>query len=214
MQTFHPVFVHFPIALAILAAALELAGAAFKHDGLKQAAAWNLRFAFLGALAALRTGFQAEEGVPHESAAHEIMELHETLAIVFTCVAGALAALSFFFHKPAVAKLRPVYALLLVAAAVTVGYGGHLGGTMVYEHGIGTETLEQLQRARIEAQQPPAVDAKEPAYLALVAAGKCIVMPEEDIDERLSVEYDGATYYFCCKKCIRKFNEDPQAYLK
>ncbi len=40
----------------------------------------------------------------------------------------------------------------------------------------------------------------------------CIVTGEE-ADPELKVEYKGKTYYFCCKKCIKKFNSNPEKYL-
>lgn len=41
----------------------------------------------------------------------------------------------------------------------------------------------------------------------------CIVSGEE-ADPNLKMEYKGKTYYFCCKKCIKKFKENPEKYIK
>lgn len=38
-----------------------------------------------------------------------------------------------------------------------------------------------------------------------------------DVDETksiLKVDKDGATYFFCCTKCVKKFKSDSQKYLK
>ncbi len=36
---------------------------------------------------------------------------------------------------------------------------------------------------------------------------------DEEVDERFSVEYQGKTIGLCCRKCKRKFEENPQAYI-
>lgn len=41
----------------------------------------------------------------------------------------------------------------------------------------------------------------------------CIVTGEE-ADPNLKMEFEGKTYYFCCKKCMKKFKDQPQKYIK
>lgn len=41
----------------------------------------------------------------------------------------------------------------------------------------------------------------------------CVVTGEE-ADPELKMEYKGETYYFCCKKCLKKFKENPAKYIK
>lgn len=41
----------------------------------------------------------------------------------------------------------------------------------------------------------------------------CPVTPEEPAESWYTTEYQGQTIGFCCKKCIRQFNADPEAYL-
>lgn len=36
----------------------------------------------------------------------------------------------------------------------------------------------------------------------------------EKIDKKISYEYNGKTYYFCCQACIDEFKEDPEKYIK
>jgi len=43
----------------------------------------------------------------------------------------------------------------------------------------------------------------------------CPVMPDEPIgDKPKTVVYKGQEVSLCCKKCVKKFNEDPEGYLK
>jgi hypothetical protein len=37
----------------------------------------------------------------------------------------------------------------------------------------------------------------------------CPVMPEEEVDPSLYVEYKGKKIYVCCKKCAKRVEEDP-----
>jgi YHS domain-containing protein len=40
----------------------------------------------------------------------------------------------------------------------------------------------------------------------------CPVMKDEKIKEGVTVEYKGKTIGFCCKRCVAKFNKDPEKY--
>jgi YHS domain-containing protein/uncharacterized membrane protein len=41
----------------------------------------------------------------------------------------------------------------------------------------------------------------------------CPVLTDEKSDPALMVEYQGKKVYFCCGKCLRKFNAEPEKYL-
>lgn len=41
----------------------------------------------------------------------------------------------------------------------------------------------------------------------------CPVMPDHKAKAARSVEYKGKTYGFCCKSCIKKFNQNPEKYI-
>jgi uncharacterized membrane protein/YHS domain-containing protein len=41
----------------------------------------------------------------------------------------------------------------------------------------------------------------------------CPVTPEELAETSITTEYHGKTIGFCCKSCLRKFNQDPIAYV-
>ena len=40
----------------------------------------------------------------------------------------------------------------------------------------------------------------------------CIVSGEE-FDSKITADYKGKTYAFCCKKCLAKFTKDPEKYV-
>ena len=69
-----------------------------------------------------------------------------------------------------------------------------------------------------EEAKPKPDDKKEAPKtekkLANPIPGKCPVMPEEDADPDITTEVDGKTYSFCCNKCVRAFQANPDKYLK
>lgn len=59
------------------------------------------------------------------------------------------------------------------------------------------------------------------AFAGLAMAGdeageKLCPVSGEKIDPATAVELEhaGTTYQFCCKKCLRRFEDDPESYLK
>ena len=40
----------------------------------------------------------------------------------------------------------------------------------------------------------------------------CPVLTDERVDPEISTEYEGGRVFFCCKKCLKKFQADPAAY--
>ncbi len=61
------------------------------------------------------------------------------------------------------------------------------------------------------AADKPAAAADKPA-VELAANTKCPV-GGEDIDKEVSTLYKGKTVYFCCDKCIEKFNAEPEKFV-
>jgi len=149
----HPLFVHFPIALLLATLVLDvvvLAGRRKAADGSEKRLLCEacsgavLLLAALGGLAAVATGFLAEDAVEAMSTdaeLHTLLERHETAALVTFGIALALAVWRLVgrLRLPG-GPVRWVYLGLLLAACVLVGVTGHLGGSMVYGHGVGVQT--------------------------------------------------------------------------
>ena len=57
------------------------------------------------------------------------------------------------------------------------------------------------------------------AKTALVTKGtgtpvnKVCLVSGEDIDSKITADYKGKTYAFCCKTCLKKFTKDPEKYI-
>jgi len=123
----HPLLVHFPIALVMVAAAFELAAMITKDERWRAAAVVNVRaaaaFAFLAAIAGWRMA-----SAPDTTAS--LLEWHRWLGT--TGAAATLgAALATLKHtRPSLASLAFRGALFL--AATLVAATGHVGGLMVW----------------------------------------------------------------------------------
>jgi YHS domain-containing protein len=42
----------------------------------------------------------------------------------------------------------------------------------------------------------------------------CPIEPDNEIDPKITVVYQGKVIGLCCNDCIREFNRDPEAYMK
>lgn len=44
--------------------------------------------------------------------------------------------------------------------------------------------------------------------------GTCPLIKGEDTKEKIFTEYKGKKIHFCCKRCLRKFESNPEKYIK
>src|SRR5439155_19058887 len=111
---------------------------------LKGARNWNLVGGVVRRLAAVVGGQLASDVIEHGQAAHEIMEKHETMALltmgVFTVVLVWKMVRRFQMPSQELALTRA----LSIAGLVGLVWTGVLGGKLMFEHaaGIPTHTLQ------------------------------------------------------------------------
>jgi len=140
----HAVLNDLPAALLFVAVLFDLAAAALKRESLMWAAIWTLWAGVIGGWLAVIAGKLAESSIQHGEAIHEIMEKHESMALMtmglFTIV---------LIWKMARRFQMPAQELALTRALSVVGilgliWTGILGGRLVFEHaaGIPTQTLQ------------------------------------------------------------------------
>jgi len=147
----HPVTVHFPIVLAVLMPVISLAAAWVIHTGRAPATAWvavvAIQLLLVGSgWLAVETGEHEEDRVERVVAERPI-EDHEDAAERFLVLAGLmlpLVAFGLLTHRVgAAARGLTVAASLGLAAAV--GFAGHSGGKLVYEHGAALAYAQPAQ---------------------------------------------------------------------
>lgn len=132
---FHPMLVHFPIALVVFGFMAELAGLYFKKEVcLSKIGFYLLIFGFLSAIAAWLTGtiFTSEMA----GAAGEIRETHELFAWITLGTLLAAAAIRIFIQSKNEenTKLKWIAFVLYGLAAISVSITGFFGGTLVFNY--------------------------------------------------------------------------------
>ncbi len=147
----HPAVVHFPIALTFVALLFEAIARFRRWRSLEPAAALLVVLAALAAVATVLTGSLAADAAVVPRAAAGILDHHEELGETAMWVLVVLAAIRLLMVRMRWYGGWAAW-LFLVAFAVAVGmvgWNGHLGGELVFDHGVGTvpvqhHTLPQL----------------------------------------------------------------------
>ncbi len=141
----HPVFVHFPVALLILAVLTAFLWLLLGKPCWRQATALLLVAGILGAFAAYYTGDDIADAFKDKPAVKALVDRHENAAL-WVLIAGSAATAAFIAANVLQAdndrkgldgpdrklKVRALLFLLALATAALAGYTGHLGGLMVW----------------------------------------------------------------------------------
>src|SRR5438094_8356764 len=127
---FHAAVNDLPAALLFVTVLFDIAAWLTKRDSLKSAALWTLWAGVTGGWVAVLAGLKAEDVIEHGEAIHELMETHETLALITMGIFTAVLAWKLFRRsKLTVAEdagLRVLSGAGLVTIVWTSGPGGEL----------------------------------------------------------------------------------------
>jgi len=164
---FHPVLVHFPIALLTVGAALR-AWAALRPgpDAERHRAAGStlLLLGVLGGVVTCIAGFAYADDGQFRGSALAAVEQHRNMAVIATLLGLAAVLVDRFRVGPA-----PAVTVVALVSAGAVGYAGHLGGVSVY--GPDHYTVEPREAAPVaDGRDTPAA----PAPIVTVAPGEAI----------------------------------------
>jgi uncharacterized membrane protein len=125
----HPLLVHFPIGLVLMAAVAEAIATVTGSDRWRMVAVLNIRAGALFAAATVVTGYLfAASMAPDEATA---LEWHRWLGIAGAAVTFA-AALGSVRQAHGSAGTRWMYRLALFGGAALIAFAGHLGGLLVW----------------------------------------------------------------------------------
>ena len=126
---FHPLLVHFPIALVLAAAAAELVTIAAPRYAWRIVAVANIRAgAAMGVVTAITGWLFASSPVVDAGTS---LDWHRWLGMAGAAGAIGAAVLSSRLHASS-RRSTFVYRVTLFATACVVGLTGHLGGTLVW----------------------------------------------------------------------------------
>ncbi|MER3632620.1 MAG: hypothetical protein C4325_11055 [Blastocatellia bacterium] len=137
--TFHPLVVHFPIVLLIIAACFQIISLfVFRRE-------FGMATFLLAVLGTLGAFLASNVFHPHtaelSASAADLLTRHEYYAdlTVWLGAAGAIAKLGVLLLSPRVRWAEAFPTVLLVCAAVAVGVAGHHGAELVHKEGIGPQ---------------------------------------------------------------------------
>lgn len=136
LENFHPLFVHFPLALLPLALVFQALAVWRGREDFQRLALWFLYLGTLGALVAAGSGLWAEETVQVPDAALEVIELHESLMLTTTGIAVFLSAVAFWRRRRLTRDWQIFLLVGLLLAGVVSTLGADRGGQMVYQYGV------------------------------------------------------------------------------
>ena len=156
MDNLHPMFVHYPLVLLPLALVFQTWAVLGRREDAGRVARWLLWIGAVGALAAAGTGLLAEGSVEHPEAAHEVIELHETLMLTTAGLAAGLAVLAAIFRKKSQRLIQTVLLVGLLATNIVLVIGADRGAQLVYEFAVGVKPQPAPAPAQgAPAQNPP-----------------------------------------------------------
>jgi uncharacterized membrane protein len=147
----HPMVVHFPLALVTTAAFMLWAARVLRPTRwsatLATVGTWNLCLGAGAALFALATGLAATLHLQVGPAAHQAISLHFRWA-AFTTLALVLAAV--WRGAGSAPESRPTWIFMAVLSAATAALimTGYRGGQNVYRHGVGVQSSAAASSTR------------------------------------------------------------------
>src|SRR4026207_1671964 len=136
----HPLVIHFPIAIIIVAAFADLVDTLFGRPAWRaSAAAPRFVLGSAAAIAACLTGQQALDTVLMPGMAHPIAQAHRTWAIATTIFWSVLTLIrvSMAFRAPLARRYRVALLIAALAGVAGLQQTAERGGRLVYEQGVG-----------------------------------------------------------------------------
>ncbi|HET8886415.1 MAG TPA: DUF2231 domain-containing protein [Salinimicrobium sp.] len=145
-EVFHPLSVHFPIALLLVAFLFKLISLKFKKEVWTQGGSILLLLGIIGIWIAIYTGNLADGIVSRTICDPTILKDHENLAYLTAWLFTAAGVLDFlvflklFFINSKMWLISLVTVLIMAAGSGVLMYTGHLGATLVYQQAAGVYT--------------------------------------------------------------------------
>ncbi len=131
----HPISVHFPIALLIVAFLFEALAMIYKNNnGLRKASLYLFILGTIGAIVAVITGNLFTEDL--RGSGHDVLENHHQFAnlTMYLAILTSLFKLYLVIKKKEESALKWVSFTAMFVTLLTVGLAGYYGGSIVYDY--------------------------------------------------------------------------------
>jgi len=148
IPNWHPVFVHFTVALLIISAAIHLLSYVLPKselaDQLTIVVRWNLRLGMGFTLLTIAAGWYAFNTVAHDAPSHIAMTEHRNWAMATFALLLGIAGWEYYLSRHRRDKGWLFTALLVIAAGLLLSTAWH-GGELVYRYGLGVMSLPKAE---------------------------------------------------------------------
>lgn len=142
IPNWHPIFVHFTVALLSVSLGLYIVAAAIGSEQLRLVAKWNLWIGSAVTLLTVAAGWYAFNTVAHDDPSHAAMTEHRNWALVTVAVLIPVLIWSVAAERKAKRLGWGFLALFVVAGGLLASTAWH-GGEVVYRYGLGVISLPQ-----------------------------------------------------------------------
>jgi uncharacterized membrane protein len=132
----HPMVVHFPIVLWVLAFGTWCLALARRQDLTWRLGTWFQTLALMSALVALAMGYIAADRLGHDSPGHDLVHVHRDY-MVWTTVLSALVTLAAWLLRNKEGGWRVGLLLASLGVVVMMTLGADRGALLVFTHGTG-----------------------------------------------------------------------------
>jgi uncharacterized membrane protein len=152
----HPIFVHFSIALLTVGTVFYLLGAIARKSRYRGqwmlVGQWNLWLGIGFTVFTVGFGLLAYATVPHDESMHEAMTLHRNLALT-TAAIYAVLAIWLYIKRSTAGRTPIVLVLTLIVGLCALASTAFVGGELVFGRGVGVASLPKSDAAVEEASK-------------------------------------------------------------
>ncbi|MBT3601959.1 MAG: DUF2231 domain-containing protein [Candidatus Latescibacteria bacterium] len=154
---FHPLIIHFPIALLIVGTLCDAIGILGKRDFFLRTGFLLFALGAFTCILAALTGDHVADTAQHISGIYDDLDWHDTLgtATALIAVLLTLTRAHLTFKKRFTGTVQYIYLFIGIAVAILVGASGYTGGRLVYDYGAGTQPI--IKTLKIQSDAPTRV---------------------------------------------------------
>ncbi len=159
IPNWHPIFVHFTIALLSISTALFILGAVLRYKQhsysvmILHSAYVNLWCGAIISIITVSAGFYAYYTVSHDGISHLAMKDHRNWALATSTLFVILTGWSISTFKKG-GRLNFAFLILMVVSTISLSITGWKGGELVYRYGIGVislpNTVNKLEGSKLQ----------------------------------------------------------------
>jgi len=144
LAQWHSALNDFPVALLVASVAFDLAASGPRRASLQSAAYWSLVAGAGAAILAAISGLITAYSVEPTPAFLQTLQTHRVLGLTITALFAALAGWRIWRKNVFSVAEQQSYIMAALVGALVLLWTAHLGGTMVYRHGVGVDVpMEQ-----------------------------------------------------------------------